>query len=86
MKAILLLKTIILGALLFSSLSAEDEEVMSKCEKKYNKCIEKCDAQEDGSEKCYDACDKKNEKCDDEEQDQPPICKTTLESKTLSIR
>lgn len=67
MKAMLLLKTCILAAFLFSSLSAEDEELLSKCEQQYNACIEKCDTQEDGSEKCYDACDKKNENCDEEE-------------------
>lgn len=67
MKAMLLLKTFIVAGLLFSSLSAEDEEDVSKCEKQYNACIEKCDTQEDGSEKCYDACDKKNENCVEEE-------------------
>jgi hypothetical protein len=67
MKAMLLLKTFVLAVLLGSLLSAEDDELMSKCEKQYNTCIEKCDTQEDGSEKCYDACDKKNENCDEEE-------------------
>jgi len=62
MNAMKLLKSFVFLTLLSGALVANEDEAQSKCEKKYDKCIEKCD-DKGGSEECYSKCDEKNEKC-----------------------
>lgn len=62
MNATQLLKSLLFLTLISGALVANEDEPKSKCEKKYDKCIEKCD-DKGGSEECYDKCDTKNEKC-----------------------
>ncbi len=69
MKTVQLLKALALGVLVSTALYANDEEPKSKCDLQYDACIEKCDDQYDGSEKCYKKCEKKNDKCLDQEED-----------------
>ncbi len=57
-----LLKSLLCLTLFSGVLMANDDEPQSKCEKKYDRCIEKCDDKGDTDE-CYDKCDAKNEKC-----------------------
>ncbi len=57
-----LLKPLLLLSLLSGGLLANDDEPQSKCEKKYDKCIEKCD-DKGSTEECYNKCDEKNDKC-----------------------
>lgn len=62
MNAMQLLKPLLLLSLLSGGLLANDDEPQSKCEKKYDKCIEKCD-DKGSTEECYNKCDEKNDKC-----------------------
>ena len=63
MNATQLLKTLLMVSLLSGAVMAnDDEEAQSKCEKKYDKCIEKCD-EKGSTEECYNKCDIKNDKC-----------------------
>ncbi len=62
MNAMQLLKSLLCITLLSTALVANDDEPQSKCEKKYDRCIEKCD-DKGGTEECYNKCDIKNDKC-----------------------
>ena len=64
MNVKLLLKSLLILSLFSSYLAAndEEEEFQTKCEKKYDRCIEKCD-DKDADQSCYDKCDIKHEKC-----------------------
>ncbi len=53
------------ATLLFAgSLWAEEEsDATTQCDQTYDKCLEKCDQNADGSETCYTACDEAYDKC-----------------------
>lgn len=62
MNAIQLLKPLLFITLISSSLVANEDEPQTKCEKKYDRCIDKCD-DKGSTEECYNKCDVKNDKC-----------------------
>jgi hypothetical protein len=45
------------------SLNAGEVDNSDRCDAEYDKCVEVCDKNEDGSEKCYIACEDKYEAC-----------------------
>ncbi|MDA3908039.1 MAG: hypothetical protein PF437_03045 [Sulfurimonas sp.] len=63
MKLFNALKTFLVMMLLFSSLNAEEISKEEKCDNTYNLCMEKCEALENESAKCFKACDLNYDKC-----------------------
>lgn len=75
MKIFKFSKTVLLAALLVSSLSAEtdsgeDEVASSKCSILYDTCLEKCDKTQDGSQECYKVCEEEYSNCSDDDSEQ----------------
>ena len=63
MKTLQLTSIFVLSMLLVTSLAAEETEPLAACDAACDICMEKCDAIDDNSEKCYDLCDRVNERC-----------------------
>jgi hypothetical protein len=63
MKPMQLPKALILTALFFSPLAAEEVDAAARCDTAYDACFTKCDAAVENSEKCYQQCDKAHEDC-----------------------
>lgn len=47
----------------FGALAAEEVDATTKCDESYERCLEKCDQNPDGSETCYTSCDTTYDKC-----------------------
>lgn len=63
MKTLQLTNALVLAMLLITPLAAEETEPLEACDTAYDTCMEKCDATEDNSEKCYDLCDREHDRC-----------------------
>jgi hypothetical protein len=69
MKISILLKTLLFGMLLTTSVHAEEINEPQNCSDTYNICSEKCESLENGFEQCLMKCDLEYEKCSDEGED-----------------
>lgn len=63
MKLNTLLKPLMVTALFFTALTAEELDAAAKCDVAYTACMEKCDQAEDGSSECYETCEDTYSKC-----------------------
>ena len=68
MKLSILLKTILLGMLLITSLNAQETEDLPTCNDTYDICATKCESLENGYEQCIMKCDIEYETCSELEE------------------
>lgn len=77
MKALQLLRPLILASVMMTSLAAEEVDPAVQCDLDHDTCIEKCDRTADGSSQCYELCEEAYSKClavaqgDPEEPEEP---------------
>ena len=63
MKTLQLTSAFVLAMLLITPLAAEETESLDACDAAYDICMDKCEALEENTAKCYDRCDREHERC-----------------------